>query len=228
MAIRSGDDAGGPHGARPTASGRGDGVARRWWAFVQAVANVAWPLAAYVTLVSYVVGTGLEAWARVVVGYAFLPLIFVGLMQIVSLSEVVPSVRDLQVGLLAPLALFAATLAWRPVDGVRMAFEVGALYLSALMLAFAWIVVVRPFVSGLVWGWSWRQRGTYVLMALAQGVFLGPGLAAAALFGWVLLRGVGTDAGPPGPLAWVGYLAALGMLTRHELRWMGRAAVVAP
>ena len=139
MAIRSGGDAGGAHGARPTAAGRGDGVARRWWAF-----------------------------------------------------------------------------------------EVGALYLSALMLAFAWIVVVRPFVSGAVWGWTWRQRGTYVLMALAQGVFLGPGLAAAALFGWVLLRGMGTDAGPPGPLAWVGYLAALGMLTRHELRWMGRAAVVVP
>ena len=131
-------------------------------------------------------------------------------------------------GLLAPLALFAATLAWRPVDGVRMAFEVGALYLSALMLAFAWIVVVRPFVSGLVWGWSWRQRGTYVLMALAQGVFLGPGLAAVVLFGWVFVLGVGTDGGPPGVLASVGYLAAVVTLTHHELRWMGRAAVVAP
>ena len=227
MAIRSGDDAGGAQGPRPTAAGRGD-VARRWWAFVQAVANVAWPLAAYVTLVPYVGGTGLEESARVVVGYAFLPLIFVLFMQVVSLSEVTVTVRDLQVGLLAPLALLAATLAWRPVDAVRMAFEVGALYLSALMLAFAWIVVVRPFASGLVRGWSWRQRGTYVLMALAQGVFLGPGLAAAALFGWVLLRGMGTDAGPPSPLAWVGYLAALVTLARHELRWMGRAAVVAP
>lgn len=175
---------------------------------MQAVANLAWPLAAYVTLLSYVGGTGLEAWARIVVGYAFLPLILVGFMQIVCLTEIVPSVRDLQVGLLAPLALFAATLAWRPVDAVRMAFEVGALYLSGLMLAFAWIVVVRPFVSGLLWGWSWRQRGTYVLMAHAQGVLLGPR--------------------PPGPLAWVGYLAALGMLTRPELRWVGRAAVVAP
>jgi hypothetical protein len=228
MAIRSGDDGGGPRGTWPTVTDRGYDGARGWWAFVQAVANVAWPLAAYVTLVPYVGGTELEGWARIVGGYAFLPLIFVGLMQIVSLSEVVPSARDLQVGLLAPLALFAATLAWRPVDAVRMVFEVGALYLSALMLAFAWIVVVRPFASGLVWGWSWRQRGTYVLMALAQGVFLGPGLAAAALFGWVLLRGMGTDAGPPGPVAWVGYLAALGILTRHELRWMGRAAGGAP
>jgi len=228
MAIRSGGDGGGRRGTRPTASGRGDDGARRWWAFVQAVANVAWPLAAYVTLVPYVGGTGLEGWGRIVVGYAFLPLIFVGLMQIVSLSEVVPSVRDLQVGLLVPLALFAVTLAWRPVDAVRMAFEIGALYLSALMVAFAWIVVVRPFVSGLVRGWSWRQRGTYALMALAPGVFLGPGVAAVVLFGWVFVQGLGTDAGPPGPLARVGYLAALGMLTRHELRWMGRAAVVAP
>ncbi len=138
MAIRSGDDGGGAHDTLPIVADRGGDVARRWWALVQAVANVAWPLAAYVTLVPYVGGTDLEEPARIVVGYAFLPLIFVGLMQIVSLSEVTVAVRHL------------------------------------------------------------------------------------------LLRSNGTDAGPPGPLAWVGYLAALGMLTRHELRWMGRAAVVAP
>ncbi len=80
-------------------------------------------------------------------------------MQFVSLTEVVPSVRDLQVGLLAPLVLLAATLAWRRVDAVRMAFEVGALYLSASMLAFAWIVVVRPFASGLAWGWCGASGG---------------------------------------------------------------------
>ncbi len=70
MAIRSGDDGGGPRGIRPTVTGRGGDGARRWWAFVQAVANVAWPLAAYVTLVPYVGGTGLEQSARAVVGYA--------------------------------------------------------------------------------------------------------------------------------------------------------------
>jgi len=44
----------------------------------------------------------------------------------------------------------------------------------------------------------------------------------------VLRLGMGADAGPPGPFACVGYLAALGTFTRHELRWMGRAAVVVP
>ena len=195
---------------------------------MQAVANVAWPLAAYVTLVPYVAGTGLETWGRVVVGLAFLPLIFVLFMQVVSMSEVTVTVRDLQVGLLLPLVLLAVTLAWRPVDAVRMGFEMGAVYLSALMLAFAWIVVVRPFASGVVRGWSWRQRGGYALIALAQGIFLGPGLAAVALFGWVVLRGIGTDAGAPAPWVWLGYLVTLGTLTRHELRWMGRAAVVHP
>lgn len=228
MTIRPSSDAARPAGPGPPPGERRRSAATRRWALAQAVANVAWPVAAYATVVPYLRGTGLETFAQVVVGYAFLPLIFVGLMQIVSLTEIVPTARDLQVGLLTPLALFAVTLAWRPVDAVRMAFEIGALYLSALMLAFAWIVVVRPFVSGLVRGWTWRQRGTYTLIALAQGVFLGPGLAAVALFGWVLVQGVGTDAGPPGLLAWVGYLAALVTLTHHELRWMGRAAVVAP
>jgi len=141
MATRSGDDGHGARDARPTAPDRRVDVARMRWALVQAVANIAWPLAACVTVVRYVGGMGIEE-----------------------------------------SALFAVTLAWRPVDAVRMAFEMGALYLSALMMAFGWIVVVRPFVSGLVWGWSWRQRGTYARMALAQGVFLGPGLAAVGLF----------------------------------------------
>lgn len=200
---------------------------------LQAVSNVAWPLVAYASVWRHVAGTGLEPLAQAVLGFALLPLAFVGLMQIVALSELDLSVRSLQLGLLIPLAVVALTLPWRPADAAWFAFEVGALYLSALMLAFAYVVLIRPSAIGLVRRWSWRQRGSYLLMALAQLVFLGPGLAAVVLFGLVLSVGPGgaaATAGEAGASVWalVSYGVALVALTRHELRWMGRAAAVAP
>ena len=118
------------------------GSAARRWGVLQAISNVAWPVVAYASIWRHTVGTGLEPLAQGVLGFSFLPLIFVALMQIVALSELELTVRSLQLGLLTPVAVVALTLPWRPADAAWFAFEVGALYLSALMLAFAY-----PFVA---------------------------------------------------------------------------------
>ncbi|MGF1517253.1 MAG: hypothetical protein ACFCVB_05535 [Nodosilinea sp.] len=129
------------------------------------------------------------------------------------------------IGLLAPVVyLGASTLVQGESFGWFM-FQQGALYTLAIMLAYGWIVFVRPLVSGSIWRWG-RDFGFNLLASFAQLFFIGPGLYAGVLFSVILLGHQGTTSFH----RWQDYLnltfflLTLGQLAHHEYRWMHRAA----
>ena len=188
---------------------------------IQAFANVCWPAVAFATVGSHAARLGVPEFSDMglvgglVVG--LIPMTLVGFMQLAGGASVPLDLRGWALGLVAPvvvgvLASGAAGLGW-------VAFEIGALYLAALLTAYAWIVWVRPFRSGRYRAMPASERRFYVGAAALQGLLLVPGAVALGVFGIVLVAGADRSvwALSAYAVAWIG-------LTSHEIRWMNAAA----
>lgn len=186
-------------------------------AAVQALANVGWPVAAYATLAGHAERLGVDGIAEMgtlgpfVVG--LLPLTLVAWMQVAGGASVPLGLRGWALGLVAPVLVAAiasggAGVAW-------VAFEIGALYLAAILAAYFWIVWVRPFRTGRFGSLPRSERRFYWLAAALQGFFLVPGAVSLGLFGVVLAAGAERSA-----WAIAAYAVAWFGLASHEVRWM--------
>lgn len=188
-----------------------------------ALLNIALPGYAYLWVLRHaqeIVASG-QAGAGLVEGfsaYYILVLIFIFFMQIASAPHLptAPRVLARDVGI-SVLLVGALSISGRDPDAFL--FEMGALYATALMVAFFLLVWVRPLVEGWPRRWNRRQAGGYLLAAGAQSIFLVPGLAGGWLFTSIVLA-TPLQRGGTGWIEGAAYVAALALLTRAEIRWM--------
>lgn len=191
---------------------------------LQALVNIGMPIFAVVYFLYQAPHYGLEH-LQPRAASAFLLIIFIALMQIVSFTELHDELepRGLSIALVAPflyvgvLALFrAVTLGW-------YFFEMGAIYTMAITLAFLFLVFVRPLWTGTAFTFTLIEAMGYLAAALAQLIFIGPGIVVAWLYVSLMLA----DArllGQSVALRFAVFAVALVQLARHEYIWMNKGS----
>ena len=193
---------------------------------LQAIVNIALPTYSYIHFALFWYGNEVAS----VTIFAIPVLLFIIFMQLVSASQHEMDLQDLWLGLLLPFIFLGGSAILRGLSPAWFLFEQGALYISAIMLSYVWIVFIRPVLSGSIWRWG-KDFWFNVLASFAQLFFLVPGLVTMGFFVHLLwMQDVWIQAGLL-PLAqwtkslniWV-FWGTLLQLSRHEYRWMHKAA----
>lgn len=191
---------------------------------LQALVNIALPIFAVIFLVQQAPTYGLGD-LRGAAAWAFLLILFIALMQIVSAIELYAElkVRVLLLGLVVPFVYVGALALFRGVSMGWYFFEMGAIYTMAITLSFLCLVFLRPFWTGVFLTYKLKEAMGYLCAALAQLLFIGPGI----LMGWLYVRLMLADAGSDEALGWVRlgiFAVALVQLAQHEYVWMRKGA----
>lgn len=202
---------------------------RRGLKGLQVLLNLLLPLYAFwITIqvgATFPFDSPIERWL-IEVGIYYFPfvLIFIGFMQLLLVGGMPDDPRLLARDLLGPLLIMSgqALLEW---DSLRWyLFELGALYASSMMLAYALLVWGRPVLEGKVWQWSMDELGSYLVAALLQLIFLLPAAFSIYLFSKILIVRE-LAGGFQGTLSILLYLGLLGYLAWAEYEWMKPHAI---
>lgn len=194
--------------------------------FAQALINIALPVFAVFYFVNQAPLYGLED-LRSGIAWAFILVIFIAFMQIVSASELYAelNVRILLIGLLSPFMYMGVSALLNGLSPAWYLFEMGALYTMAISLAYMFLVFFRPFFGGTWFSFSPKEAWGYVAMALAQLIFIGPGMLVGWLYWQLLLADLLSD----GIVGWdwwrlLVFVIGLIQLAQHEYYWMHKGS----